>query len=587
MLSHNDEKIGNTENGLTPLNGWFYDQLRKCVVSLTNLSNFTQGLTRVLSTPNLSSESDSTDFSQAHIEHRPENSSRSNASTSNLESLKNGWIRYKDLEINEPLYERGVTVIKAFTTGVSNLEDTKNTELSFMLCNREFHFSTNDTLEPNIHRHESPFLTPLREICGASINTKKNGIIIYNKQHRDDTFSPLIIEDPKSNKIAFYVMPWISKGLPNSTPLKKIQAAFNITKSKDGGVTQFCSKITRFVTAECLFGPSITAENQKGRYFLLIKHDIEFYENEKIIRIHYNPLDSAYEETQLQEFEKLTLLMKRLTKPNHPTELFFHSPHYDYMLFVLKLYVDNRITYEALEDFFRITLEKQKEIRAKIENLCSTSSIKVTIESPFENVFGDLKYEHPDTTLANHILSTTIPHRDFKTEKELVEFILNKLKHNNYNKVHQTVWNDFISIEATQEIDSIEKLFKLSNAVMIGRTSLGQGDCETCSLLPLSEKEIQRSYAKTSANFSKKGKSASEKYPTILNLTLLDPIIPDVPDQKKKTTGLFYFRNSQNTLTKIVKDKKVLEFSHQNAARFQFGQEPISLNDVLKKKFLK
>jgi hypothetical protein len=84
-------------------------------------------------------------------------------------------------------------------------------------------------------------------------------------------------------------------------------------------------------------------------------------------------------------------------------------------------------------------------------------------------------------------------------EKHFVHFCLEKLKSNDFLPEHREVWEDFITIRK-DKVNSLEDLFNLANAIMIAIASSNESQIEkptnyrTCSLLPLSEKQIPLSY---------------------------------------------------------------------------------------------
>ena len=159
-------------------------------------------------------------------------------------------------------------------------------------------------------------------------------------------------------------------------------------------------------------------------------------------------------------------------------------------------------------------------------------------------------------------------------EIRLVNRCLSLLKTNTVNPGHCKVWQDFIASDPNEPA-SIEDLFKMANAVMIGAASNDKQDYETCSLLPLSEKQIQVQYE--ACRDKLKTSSSSPHYPAVLNLTTFEPVITYSPT----TNGLlFYFAYCLQSLSTLITDKKIAYHAARNIGLFFQKEQQKEESDV-------
>jgi hypothetical protein len=314
--------------------------------------------------------------------------------------------------------------------------------------------------------------------------------VIFNQERRDEVFLPI-----DANGTGLYLCPWLSQ-----------------TKSQPFNFSGF----DQYVVALCLFGPSLKGYDHLGYGQPLIKHDIAFHPNQQITTITYTPgVANPYESMVFSELEKQMSFMSSFANADHPKELLVHLPYIDYILFGIELYIHDKITPKALERLLKLILEQKDQYVEKIHDLSSNYQINVTIASPFENLIQNIdrhnvtksildalhlpNLHHDKADLADEIQRKRIQQ---ESEKIFVQQCLTLLQENQYNPIHSTVWKDFLSIEHAStrsgKIESIEDLFQVANAIMIGIASHGKADHKICSLLPLTEKQIQVSYQKFS-----------------------------------------------------------------------------------------
>lgn len=467
------------------------------------------------------------------------------------------WIPYRDVLINSQYFKHGLVLLSPKHL---NSVKTNQKSNSFFIKDREFFFYIPTISDDTMKKSSAPDIRSAKKakvllstlINFASINPVsiksfgEESAVLFNKRHREEIFLPIVF-DKKDKNVGLYFYPWISKSTNNF---------------KFSGFTQY-------VTAGCLFGSSLKAMNQNGAVFELIKHDREFYDGEKITLIVYNPeAPSPYEQMLFSEFEKQCLLIDSFSKPGQSKNLLFHLPYYDYALFGVELFIRGRMSFEALDSFFKTIFAKRDEYISKINEVCKRHNITVQVESPFDNLFGCVTN---NTNITEFILSKlNLASKELgshveisaqqENEKKLVQYCLNQLQTNRYNEDHRLVWQDSLKLES-ESIVNLEQLFKIANANMIAIGSKGKHEYETCSLLPLSEKQIQVTYD----SFSKKASKELTSYPPVFNLTTFEPLLTYSPTTKGL---LFYFSHCQESLVKLISDKKILETSYENVGLF-------------------
>jgi len=117
-------------------------------------------------------------------------------------------------------------------------------------------------------------------------------------------------------------------------------------------------------------------------------------------------------------------------------------------------------------------------------------------------------------------------------------------------------------------------LLKCGNAVMLGLVSRNSDDYGTCSLLPLSEKQIQLEYEVYYKQLKHTSES-SNQYSKIFNITMLDPLIAYSPTMMSLPTKdlAFYFNQCTGTLSDIITNKCVLSYACKNVGLFANKKE--------------
>lgn len=432
--------------------------------------------------------------------------------------------------------------------------------------------------------------------------------VIVNAGRREEIFFPLVFNNSQQQNLGFYVYPWTCEGLKSF---------------------QF-SGFTRFVTAGCMFGSQLQGIDQKGGFVNLIKHNIDFHPSQVIEQIVADSAPNPYEEVLFDEFSKLLLFVNNLSVIDKPKQIYYHLPYYDYMLFGIELFNRGRMTLKALNKFFEAVVVKKNVHIDKIKSMCKSYEIECIIESPFENLFEkdfiddlftDFKRKQQDisnkvsqaklskvklpqansykeySALKDNLPKELLPAEtilvalgfsstDLVTmiiddeqqskmrEGELVNHCLEKLKNNNFHPVHKHVWEDVIQSDENLQINNLDILFKTANAVMVAIACKGQQDYKTCTLYPISEKQIAVSYDGFYKNLQTK-----YPYSAPFNITVIDPALGYDPSTKGL---LFYFSSSsQCQLSTLVQQQDILLHVHKNIAFSAENSDSIGLDDIL------
>ncbi|PJD94003.1 MAG: hypothetical protein CK426_06715 [Legionella sp.] len=436
------------------------------------------------------------------------------------------WLMIGTLYLNSALFKRGIVVLSPNIPEESICDG----DTSFTLNARRFSFYT-PTNTCSQKPHASSLTTArafITELTSYAHQTSQDLIhnrdqsVLFNHNRREEIFLPLQIAEEST-----YIYPWTTKAI------KK----FEFTGFK------------RFVTAGCMFGSKLQGITNDEECIELINHHLMLRPHQKIMSIAYDcSLKSPYEEVIFHEFEKNCCLARSLTTQNETTHLLYHLPTEDYILFGIKLALQQKMTLAALRDFIEIIIAHQHEYQERLTSIANNHHIELQFGSPFMHLFSKELDFTTDAILAQLDFTHT------SSEKEFVNSCIHKLTSSTENNL-SLIWQDFINIETTPP-ESIEDLFKIGNAVLSALASQGQDHYQTCSILPLSEKQIQVQYEL--CRKKRMGISASvesNKYPAQFNITTLDPVITYSPT----TQGLlFYFSHSLGLLSTLVSEKKIV-----------------------------
>lgn len=365
-------------------------------------------------------------------------------------------------------------------------------------------------------------------------------------QHRKDT------EENTGERFGFKIHPWLSSGVADK---------FN----PDAG-------FTTYVIASCMFGASIKGQDDIENSFSIIKHDIQFHSGQRIESIKCEQ-SSFYETAQLTICKKIVPLMKRLG--DFKFQVYCHLPSIDYMLFGIRLYIEGKMTEDALEDFFVEVIEKKNELTNHFKKIFrEEDGINITIASPFDNLLSEIKKDESGKISTGILKALGLAPTDGSgkkiTQQEVVRQCLKLITENDIQPMQAEVWRDVVSIAGgVEKINTLEELFKYGNAVMLATAAKGKKSYEVCSIQPYSEMQIQKAFAKLS-------KPLGRSYAPICNLTYFDPILGyDINSKAEKRRGVaFYYPDVNKAVNNL---HRFFMQGFKNAVSFPDGQEYLSL----------
>ena len=547
---------------------------------------------------------------------------------------KSSWTMFRNrLFINKKWYNRGLIVVSNLRpeeeqkneievsqarTLNFNLESEESIDSVDTIMN-ESSSSSDDIVPPTVLPQNIKKVSFLLDGLIKNANLKTSAlklktsrkIIFTNPKQDNEVFVPLVISTEENDQIGFYVYPWITGDI-DAVPVSNLACDSSSSSSSSSHLDQKSSEseleifnlseldqrqnkifssinfeefqgIKKFVTAGCLFGTALQAVDKKGATFPIIQHKIPFMQGEKIVSLIVDEEPHPYEQGQFSSLEKIALLIEALTQQDQPKKLLYHLPDYDYILYGIKLFVQDRMTYDVLNQFFYAVVNRANRHRSMIREICEKHGVDVEIKSPFSNLFGEIEnikniddvLRILDLSLFSEAVKLTdrgdkkqsINYK--KVENDLVVRILSLLKECNFLPEHKDVWTDFINIsKGKNKINNLESLFKVANAVMIGLVAKGSGNCETCSLLPSNEKPIAVKYAHYQKLFNTE---SAGSYQNVVALTFIEQVIAYSHFAPGNT---FYFRPNEKELVDL--NKVVLEGATHNLGLFATGNKPRS-----------
>ncbi|MFC3908564.1 hypothetical protein ACFORL_05680 [Legionella dresdenensis] len=457
---------------------------------------------------------------------------------------------FKDIFVHPDFFEKGLVVISppASPDMPRSSETLRINEREYVIFNQNKEkWGDSPTPESRSINKTKKLATELSRYAKQQNQTDfavHNNAGIYNKQRREEIFLPLTVATTDSS-VQCYAYPWLGRG---------------------GNMPQF-KGAARFVSAGCMFGATLSGKTNTQKEITLINHKLPLEKDEIITEVIYDKQSqNPFEETLFQEFEKTCCIIDALCQQNKPKQLLYHLPLYDYLLFGVKLVLQNRMTHDALSTLTKAVVEKAAFYRVKLLEICQPHNIELTITSPFEGLFTEFDPNAPAQSLWTQLgLATeeqSVPHDH--AEAELTQSLLERLQTANHNQKQQQIWQTLVALEKNP-ITDIEGLFKVANAVILAEASQGQGDYETCSLLPLSEKQIQvqyDGYVAMAANAAGKGKKSIA---AIVNITMFEPVITYSPTTKGL---LFYMACCLKSLATLIKDHQILKSASQKLGLF-------------------
>lgn len=359
--------------------------------------------------------------------------------------------------------------------------------------------------------------------------------LLFNKNRHDELFLPLTFGQDAS-KQGLYVYPW--------------------TSGRNTLTTTF-SGFRQYISAGCLMGAAMQGVTGDGERVSLINHQLALKPLQRIESIAFDKASgNPFEQVLFSEFEKHCLLIKSLSSHAHNPQLLYHLPAPDYLLFGLKLLINNQISPSALEKFVSTVSEHQLHHRAKLSETAARHAVEITFSSPFRSLFADYPDIHSVFSLLEEA-SIDVSKSPEDAESRFVAYCLSRLVAGDGTLA--AAWKSFLSARSTSP-DTLEDLFRLGNAVLIASGAWGHAGHEVCSLLPLSEKQIQVHY-----DTLRKSKTCHSSLPAIINLTTFEPVVSFSPS----TNGLlFYFADPSGTLSTLLNETGILSKAARNIGFF-------------------
>jgi hypothetical protein len=114
-----------------------------------------------------------------------------------------------------------------------------------------------------------------------------------------------------------------------------------------------------------------------------------------------------------------------------------------------------------------------------------------------------------------------------------------------------------------RKINSIEDIFKIGNAAMVGlSTQSCSNDFETCSILPVSEKQIQVNYDRLKKELPE---AVAGAYHGIMNITYI-PTAICADNSDKQNAGLFFYYGGEQSESIAKAIRKLTKYASDNMA---------------------
>lgn len=483
------------------------------------------------------------------------------------------WLSYgAHLKINKFLFERGLVVIKYVPPYEKTSLLEQEPDKGFILGGRTLVCS--DLTKLKAANYKKSHALYLKLVGNDSILTPGADVpVIVNKRRREEVFFPLYVRDHNAQSVGFYIYPRISGKATHTDEQRPVR--FN-----------------HFVTAVCMLGSSLVGIDQRENELSLIKHglDTALFTDQRITAVEYREELCSYEKAVFVEFEHLLSMARHLSEDSGGKTFLVHMPGFDYLLFAADLVAAGQMTLGAFEQLSHIIIERSAVYKQKLESIFQKNplsrSTDLLIQSPFENIFGSYdEYFESVTSVYDKIracLNCDFPElgniKD--NQRDLVEKCLEKLVGNTKNSSHRAVWADVLSaLDSTKRPCTMEELLRLANAVMVAYASRGYRADQTCSILPITEKQIQVAHEELPIlrMNDKHTRDGDGYYSDTCYVAYVDTMITykcsddalEVSNAavKKDATkrGLpFYFNRRGSEMTKLIEESNILSLAHQN-----------------------
>jgi hypothetical protein len=446
---------------------------------------------------------------------------------------------------------------------------------------------------------------------------------LANTHYRDICF----FEDTLSG---LFVYPWI-----NTPDHAKRSGSSAETRPAPSGKTA-TGKFKEFTMAHCLFGTSILGLDARGNKYPLIDHDLRVHsviENIEVDDEHFHPYEttmfacldqsaslirsiagkeftiryhlpiidytlyalhayisgvmsfSAFEQYVSAIKQRGSLhktVLENLAQKNNVT-LHIESP-FDNLLEG----GPEAITANSLLNIISLTKEQVEAFKQGIKRLPEGEKRLKTLENIFKHNnfdfhnFGALILTLAVTDDLREDIKDAAPYyipytHDIRTllESICIENILKNLRENDISPTYKKVWNVIISDKLVTSFSPLEELFKVANTTVIAAAQerhLRQPGA-VCSLLPIDEKPIPLSYAR----------SLATHFGSVYCLSWLPPVLssvnytPDLrSDKKSNTDNLFRLRTDKFALNADHFKRQLTEVLDLSSAFWLAVENPLA-----------
>ena len=536
---------------------------------------------------------------------RPEDAQQGVSAT--LENAGTNCLRYKGLNIDPLLFERGIIAVRPESIHSPRSPDPETT-LAVGQDSPVLHIGTKELFFSSYAQRKqktTPATRALIDLIASRCETQsekmeEDSTVLINKQHREEIFFPLRYSD-NGQAMGFYLYPWLS----HKTPPQALNFKY-------------------FVAGGCMLGSHLTGMDQNENSMQLIKNHISFFPDQQIQEIMMDSIEpNPYEIVTFKELRATLSLIARLSNNKlEDKRLDYHLPYYDYVLFVTSLFVEGRVTYAAFNQLCRIMVKEAKKYKDQIFSLCKEYGIEnVRIQSPFDNLFGSLEDYEKDKEPAKKICATLGLHSEeyqetplegkyarLQVQLNLFSHCLRQLKSNTHNPAHQVVWqhllegcmaeirnsernpcavqentwrtimralyqdasvsDEMVHADLPPDFKPIKRLIQIAHAMLLAQTCKSAAPYEACSIVHYSEKQIQVKFSSL---------PWPPDYAPMVHLTILERVLAyqrprahlsHKTKEKEQDGLLFYFNAGNNTsFSELLEKEKILEKSYYNIGK--------------------
>jgi hypothetical protein len=233
--------------------------------------------------------------------------------------------------------------------------------------------------------------------------------------------------------------------------------------------------IKEFVLASCLFGASIMGYEPKNECNIekshpLVDHKLEvedFIDRVKVDRCEENQIQlHPYETMMFAAFDRLIPIMRDIAGAE--ARVRYHVPDKDYMLYGIRLYIECKISYRALNQYIKAVRDRGNLHRRIISAIAEKHKMPITIESPFDNLCEPgVEFELDDLleVLALNDEQTERIKRDYTNLYKMLIKIHARTSPNNSNSTSPGDSSGSEEDTSSEERDSVSELKQAINSL--------------------------------------------------------------------------------------------------------------------------